>query len=226
MKSLTRLHRIKAQNFSGSGRRVQPQFPETAQPNSFRKNGIEPSGKKKTEFSTSADVLEELAEGNPVVRHILEYSTLEKLRSTYIEVASRCGQSAKQEESIAPSTNRSQPQGGFPAKIRISKISLSGRKKGMRSASCFKPEKRGWSFLGADYSQIELRLLAHFSEDPELLHAFKTGRDIHTHTASLVFGSPGKRGSSGNAPCRQNSQFRHRLRTRPFRPLPPARISP
>ncbi len=61
-------------------------------------------------------------------------------------------------------------------------------KEGIAIRSCFKPEKRGWSFLGGDYSQIELRLLAHFSEDKELLHAFNTGRDIHVHTASLIFG--------------------------------------
>jgi len=58
---------------------------------------------------------------------------------------------------------------------------------GLAIRACFKPEKRGWKFVGADYSQIELRLLAHFSNDPELVRAFKHGEDIHTYTATLLF---------------------------------------
>jgi len=60
---------------------------------------------------------------------------------------------------------------------------------GMAIRACFKPRK-GHSFIGGDYSQIELRLLAHLSEDPELIRAFHSGRDIHIHTASLVYDIP------------------------------------
>jgi DNA polymerase-1 len=57
----------------------------------------------------------------------------------------------------------------------------------MMIRSCFEPQKKGWSYLSADYSQIELRLLAHFCKDPNLLKAFKDHEDVHTYTASLLF---------------------------------------
>jgi DNA polymerase-1 len=69
--------------------------------------------------------------------------------------------------------------------------------------SAFKPEHRGWSFLSADYSQIELRLLAHLSEDPVLIKAFNDGEDIHAFTASLVFDVPLKE---------VTSEMRHRAK--------------
>jgi DNA polymerase-1 len=61
---------------------------------------------------------------------------------------------------------------------------------GLRIREAFKPEKENWSYVAADYSQIELRLLAHLSEDPILLSAFENGEDIHRHTASVVFHVP------------------------------------
>ncbi|MBM3184154.1 MAG: DNA polymerase I, partial [Chlamydiae bacterium] len=60
-------------------------------------------------------------------------------------------------------------------------------KEGLAIRKCFKPARAGWSYLSADYSQIELRLLAHFSEDPELMRAFQSNQDIHTHTAALIY---------------------------------------
>ncbi len=155
----------------------------------FQKMGLKQPAKRRTEFSTSAEVLEQLADESPVVQHILEYRTLEKLRSTYIEALP---------ESVNPKTGRIHCtfNQSVTATGRLScqdpnlqNIPIRS-KEGIAIRSCFKPEKKGWSFLGADYSQIELRLLAHFSEDPELLKAFNSGRDIHVHTASLVFGVP------------------------------------
>lgn len=153
----------------------------------FVKLGIKPTQKTATGFSTSADVLEELKEASPIIPKILEYRTLEKLRSTYVDALP---------EQINPETrrihctfNQSVTATGRlscqdPNLQNIPVRTLEGRK--IRSA--FRPEQLGWSYIGADYSQIELRLLAHFSEDPELLRAFNMGEDIHTHTASLVYG--------------------------------------
>jgi DNA polymerase-1 len=155
----------------------------------FEKMAI-PGGKKtKTGYSTSADVLEGLKEEHPVITKILEYRKLEKLRSTYVDSLP---------QQIAPSTGR----------IHCSfnqSVAATGRLSctdpnlqnipirtslGRKIRSAFKPEKPGWSFLSADYSQIELRLLAHLSGDPALIRAFQEGEDIHSYTASLVYNIP------------------------------------
>lgn len=139
-------------------------------------------------ISTSADVLETLAPEYPVVQHILEYRVLEKLRSTYAEsLPSFINPKTKR---IHCTFNQSGTATGRLACQDPNLQNIPIRSPiGMEIRSCFKP-KKGWSFLGADYSQIELRLLAHFSEDPELLKAFQSKGDIHTHTASLIFDIP------------------------------------
>ncbi len=154
----------------------------------FEKMGIKAPGKK---GSTAADVLEALAEEHPVAKHILDYRTLEKLRSTYIEalpksVNSETGRIHCTFNQSVTATGRLSCQDPNLQNIPIRS------KEGIAIRACFKPQKKGWSFIGADYSQIELRILAHFSEDEELVRAFQGGRDIHTHTASLVFGVPEK----------------------------------
>ena len=145
--------------------------------------------RKKSEFSTGADVLTELAQDNPIVREILDYRLLEKLRSTYIEALP---------EAINPKTsrihctfNQSMTATGRLSSQDPNLQNIPVRSpEGLAIRACFKPQKSGWSFVGADYSQIELRLLAHFSKDPELLRAFHTGQDVHTYTASLIFSVP------------------------------------
>ncbi len=153
----------------------------------YQKLGLTAPAKKKTEFATGADILEELAVENPIARHILDYRSLEKLRSTYVESLP---------EEVDPKTGRIHCtfNQSVAATGRLSCQNPNLQNIPVRSPegnairSCFKPAQKGWSFLAGDYSQIELRLLAHFSEDPELVHAFKTGVDIHVHTASLVCG--------------------------------------
>jgi len=176
------IHKAKQKIFQEVGEEFNLNSPKQLSEVLYQKLGI-----KARTTSTSADVLEELADNNPIVRHVLEYRTLEKLRSTYIEALP---------EAIHPITGRIHCtfNQSVAATGRLSCQDPNLQNIPLHSAirSCFKPEKRGWSFLGADYSQIELRLLAHFSEDKELTHAFKTGRDIHIHTASLVFGVPEK----------------------------------
>jgi len=155
----------------------------------FEKMGIKPPKKTATGFSTSADVLEELQEEAPIVEKILEYRTMEKLRSTYVdslpheilETTRRVHCTFNQ--SVA-ATGRLSCQN--PNLQNIPVRSSMGRK--IREA--FRPEDSDWCFLSADYSQIELRLLAHLSEDPALLKAFNEGEDIHRYTASLVFNIP------------------------------------
>ncbi len=155
----------------------------------FEKLQLKPPRKKGGEYSTSADVLEELADEHPLVQQILNYRTLEKLRSTYVDtlpllINPQTGRIHCTFNQSVAATGRLSCQDPNLQNIPIRSP------EGLAIRRCFKPQKEGWSYLGADYSQIELRLLAHFSKDPELLHAFRSGEDIHTHTASLVFDMP------------------------------------
>ena len=119
-----------------------------------------------------------------------------------------------QEKSTAHSINRSlQPEDSPAQDPNLQNIPTHSALR-----ACFKSDP-GHSFLGADYSQIELRLLAHFSQDPELIQAFKKGRDIHTHTASLVFTTPETEVDSSHALASQDRQLRYSLWTRSLWPL-------
>jgi DNA polymerase-1 len=155
----------------------------------FEKMGIRSPKKTATGYSTAADVLEELKDEAPIVGKIIEYRLLEKLRSTYVDalpqqVFSKTGRIHCTFNQSVAATGRLSCQD--PNLQNIPVRSSLGKK--IRQA--FKPQKPGWSFISADYSQIELRLLAHFSEDPILMKAFKEGEDIHTFTASVVFDVP------------------------------------
>ena len=139
--------------------------------------------------STRADVLEDLSGEEPVLEEILEYRASEKLRSTYVEallnaVNPKTGRIHCTFNQLGAATGRLSCQD--PNLQNIPVRSEAGRK----IRSCFHPRQAGWNFLSADYSQIELRLLAHFSKDPELLKAFRNETDVHRHTASIVFDVP------------------------------------
>jgi len=155
----------------------------------FEKLGIKAPKKTATGLSTNADVLESLKEAYPIAAKLLEYRTLEKLRSTYIDalpleinpVTQRIHCNFNQSVTATGRLASQEPNlQNIPVRTEI------GRK--IREA--FRPQKQGWSYLAADYSQIELRLLAHLSEDPKLMQAFETKSDVHTYTASLIFDVP------------------------------------
>ncbi len=155
----------------------------------FEKMGIPHPKKKGTQFSTNAATLEALKGESPIVEKILLYRTFEKLRSTYIDTLPlEINQKTKRihctfHQSVA-ATGRLSCQNPNLQNVPVR------TEEGKKIRAAFKPEKDSWSFLSADYSQIELRLLAHLSEDPALLKAFREGEDIHAYTASLVFGIP------------------------------------
>jgi DNA polymerase-1 len=144
-------------------------------------------GKGKT-VSTAVDVLEELAERHDVPRLVLEYRQLSKLKSTYVDalpamVDARTGRLHTTFNQTGTSTGRLSSTNPNLQNIPI-RTEL-GRE--IRAAFIAEP---GHVLLAADYSQIELRLLAHFSEDPLLVEAFRRGDDIHRLTAAEVFGVP------------------------------------
>jgi len=144
-------------------------------------------GKGRT-ISTAVDVLEELAENHPIAQMVLDYRQLTKLKSTYVDALPAM---------INPSTGRLHTTFGQTgtATGRLSSANPNLQNipirtelgRGIRAAFIAEP---GNVLLTADYSQIELRLLAHFSRDPLLVEAYRRGDDIHTLTASQVFGVP------------------------------------
>jgi DNA polymerase-1 len=144
-------------------------------------------GKGRT-ISTAVDVLEALAEEHPIARKVLDYRQLTKLKSTYVDALPAL---------INPATGRLHTTFGQTgtATGRLSSANPNLQNipirtelgRGIRAAFTAEP---GHMLLTADYSQIELRLLAHFSRDPLLVEAYRRGDDIHTLTASQVFGVP------------------------------------
>jgi len=152
----------------------------------FEKLAIHPPKKTATGFSTSAEVLEFLKNDWPIAEKVLEYRTLEKLRSTYTETLPQ--QVSDRDGRIHCSFNQSVTATGRLSSQDPNLQNIPVRSSvGRRIRGAFKPQKKGWSFLSADYSQIELRLLAHFSGDPALLSAFKENFDVHSYTASQIF---------------------------------------
>jgi DNA polymerase-1 len=154
----------------------------------FGKLGLPVIRRTKTGPSTDADVLEELATLHPVPAKIVEYRTLAKLKGTYIDAlpalvnpeTGRLHTSFNQAVAATGRLSSSNPNlQNIPIRTEL------GRR--IREAFVAKP---GCVLVSADYSQIELRILAHFSQDPAFLEAFRSGEDVHQRTAAEVFGVP------------------------------------
>ncbi len=139
-------------------------------------------------ISTAADVLEDLAAEHEICRKVLDYRQLTKLKGTYLDALPAL---------IDPRTGRLHTSfnqtGAATGRLSSSNPNLQNipirTEVGREIRAAFVP-REGWKLLVADYSQIELRLLAHFSHDPVLVDAFRKGEDIHTRTAAEVFGVP------------------------------------
>ncbi len=151
---------------------------------------LELKTKKKKSRSTSAEVLEELAQEYEICEYILEHRKFSKLKSTYTDslpalISKRDGRIHTTYNQALTVTGRLSSSNPNLQNIPIR--TEEGNK--IRSAFCAE-DKENYYILSADYSQIELRLLAHVSGDEHLIQAFKSGEDIHTMTASKVFGVP------------------------------------
>ena len=153
----------------------------------FEKLGLKGGKKTKTGYSTAADILEKLAEDQPVVKDILEYRTLTKLKSTYADglfsqIASdgRIHSTFNQTITATGRISSTEPNlQNIPVRMELGRL----------IRKVFVPEE-GCVFLDADYSQIELRVLAHMSQDEKLIQAYREAQDIHRLTASEVFHVP------------------------------------
>jgi DNA polymerase-1 len=151
----------------------------------FDKLGLAPQKRTKTGYSTDASSLEKLVGQHPIIEHLLAYREVEKLRSTYgdgllAEVADDRRIHATFNQTVARTGRLSSDQ---PNLHNIPVRSELGRE--FRKAFVPAP---GCELLVADYNQIELRCIAHLARDPGLIESFRSGRDIHTETASRVFG--------------------------------------
>ena len=154
----------------------------------FEKMKLPVVKKTKSGYSTDVDVLEKLKKEHPIVEKILEYRQLMKLNSTYVEGL---------KQYINPTTNRIHSffHQTITATGRISSTEPNLQniptrfELGKRVRKVFKPEE-GNVYIDADYSQIELRVLASISEDENMIEAFKEGQDIHKQAASKVFKTP------------------------------------
>jgi len=151
----------------------------------FEKLGLPPVKRTKTGYSTDADVLEQLALGHELPAKIIEHRTLAKLKSTYADAlptlinprTGRIHTSFNQLVAVTGRLSSSNPNvQNIPIRTEL----------GRRIRAAFVPEP-GWRFLAADYSQIELRILAHVSGEESLVEAFRRGEDIHRRTAAEVF---------------------------------------
>jgi len=188
----SRLHELEQEIWGMVGYRFNVNSTQQLSEALFGKLNISAQGLRKTKsghVSTSAQVLEMLQGKHPVVDLILEYRQLHKLLSTYVNalpelinpatgrIHTSYSQTAAETGRLASNNPNLQ---NIPVRTEL------GRQ--VRKAFVAAP---GRQFLAADYSQVELRVLAHISGDPAMLAAFARGEDIHAHTASLVFGVPG-----------------------------------
>jgi DNA polymerase I len=169
-----------------AGEAVNPNSPKQLATVLFEKLKLPPVKRTKTGYSTDVDVLEELALGHTLPGKILEYRQLAKLKGTYADalpalIHPRTGRIHTSFNQLVAATGRLSSSNPNLQNIPIRS------ELGRRIRQAFIPDD-GWRFVAADYSQIELRILAHFSEEPALVEAFRRGEDIHTRTAAQILG--------------------------------------
>ncbi len=154
----------------------------------FKRLNLKPRHRTKTRaFSTNASVLEEMKDEHPIIPLLLEYRKYFKLKSTYLDAMPKM---------VNPKTSRVHSSfnqtGTSTGRLSSSDPNLQNiparNEEGREIRKAIRAQKEGWVIMSSDYSQIELRVLAHVSEDPALIKAFEEGVDIHTATAARVYG--------------------------------------
>lgn len=155
----------------------------------FEKMKLPHKRRTKTGYSTDADVLEELAHQHAMPAKLLEYRELAKLKSTYVDAlpqmvnpfTGRLHTSFNQTVAATGRLSSSDPNlQNIPIRTEL----------GRQIRRAFIPRKKGWKLLDADYSQIELRLVAHLAQDANMIEAFRNDEDIHSATSSRIFNVP------------------------------------
>ena len=182
-----RIEELEKQIYEAAGEEFNINSPKQLGTILFEKMGLPGGRKTKTGYSTAADILEKLAPEHPIVKDILEYRQLAKLKSTYadglaavIEPDGRIHSTFNQTITATGRISSTEPNlQNIPVRMELGRL----------IRKVFVPED-GYVFLDADYSQIELRVLAHMSGDETLIQAYREAQDIHRLTASQVFHVP------------------------------------
>ncbi|MDC3412615.1 DNA polymerase I [Aquibacillus sp. 3ASR75-11] len=181
-----RLKEIEYQVYELAGVTFNINSPKQLGPILFENLGLPVIKKTKTGYSTSAEVLEELKESHEIIPKLLLYRQLGKLQSTYIEGLLKVVY--KDTGKIHTRFNQALTQTGRLSSTEPNLQNIPIRlEEGKKIRQAFVPSKEGWYMFAADYSQIELRVLAHIAKDEKLIEAFNNNMDIHTRTAMDVF---------------------------------------
>ncbi|MDR3585843.1 MAG: DNA polymerase I [Desulfosporosinus sp.] len=151
----------------------------------FEKLGLATAKKTKTGYSTDAETLEELRLVHPIVNKLLDYRQLNKLMSTYVNGLLAQVKDGRIHTTFQQTVTTTGRLSSTEPNLQNIPIRLE---QGRQLRKVFHSTEPGWVLLSADYSQIELRILAHYSQDPLLCESFALGQDVHTRTAAEVFG--------------------------------------
>ncbi|MGJ9457176.1 DNA polymerase I [Oceanobacillus sp. CF4.6] len=181
-----RLNTLEKEVYELAGENFNLNSPKQLGPILFEKLGLPVIKKTKTGYSTAADVLEQLQNDHEIIPKLLLYRQLGKLQSTYIEGLLKVVK--KDTNKIHTRFNQALTQTGRLSSIEPNLQNIPIRlEEGRKIRQAFVPAKKDWIMFAADYSQIELRVLAHIANDEKLVAAFKNDLDIHTQTAMDVF---------------------------------------
>lgn len=183
----TKIEQLKTSIYSQAGVEFNINSPKQLGIALFETMGIPAKKKTKSGYSTSADVLEELKYDYPIVNDILEYRHLSKIKSTYCDGLISC---IEPDGRIRSTLNQAETRTGRISSTEPNLQNIPVKRPEGREIRKFFKAKDGCMLIDADYSQIELRVLAHCAEDENMINAFKNGTDIHTVTASQVFNMP------------------------------------
>ncbi|MBQ7542806.1 MAG: DNA polymerase I [Clostridia bacterium] len=182
-----RIRDVTASVFSSIGFEFNLNSPKQLGEALFEKLGLPAPKKTKNGYSTNAETLQSLAEDYPVVEQILEYRTLQKLKSTYCDGMLKA---ISPDGRIHSTLNQTETRTGRISSTEPNLQNIPVRSELGKEMRRFFRAKEGFVLVDADYSQIELRVLAALAKDEAMLAAFNAGVDIHTVTASQVFNMP------------------------------------
>ena len=182
-----KIEKIRKQIFEQVGFEFNLNSPKQLGEALFEKMGLPAKKKTKSGYSTSADVLEELSYEYPVVADILKYRTLAKLKSTYCDGLLKV---IEPDGRIRSTLNQTETRTGRISSLEPNLQNIPVRYEEGREIRKFFTCEEDNILIDADYSQIELRVLAHIAQDENMLSAFRSGDDIHAITASEVFNMP------------------------------------
>lgn len=181
------LSRIESQVFEQAGEEFNLNSPKQLGVILFEKMGYPVIKKTKTGYSTAQDVLEKMREEAPIVDLILAYRQIAKIQSTYVEGLLKVvyPETSKIHTRYLQTVARTGRLSSVEPNLQNIPVRLE---EGRKIRQAFVPRKKGWKIFASDYSQIELRVMAHISNDEHLKEAFLEEQDIHTSTAMRVFG--------------------------------------